>query len=85
MFVSAFLPPLETIGAVYTGKLGEFWRASGHDVRRIAIALLSNENAGKTLAIALENDLGPVSVDPNEIKGMLVLGPTFQGQTPSNI
>ena len=45
LFVSGYLPPQAPIGAVRPGKLEEYWRNSGHDVRTIAIALPSNASA----------------------------------------
>ena len=39
LFVSGFFPPKAPMGAVRPGKLAEYWRACGHDVRVIAIAL----------------------------------------------
>src|SRR5580765_923827 len=39
LFVSGYFPPLAPMGAVRSGKLVEYWKKAGHDVRTIAIAL----------------------------------------------
>jgi hypothetical protein len=38
LFISGFVPPHSPMGAVRTGKLEAWWRASGHDVRTIAVS-----------------------------------------------
>ena len=41
LFISGYFPPKAPIGAVRPGKLAEYWRESGHDVRVVAVALAS--------------------------------------------
>jgi len=66
LFVSGFLPPHAPIGAVRPGKLDEYWRNAGHDVRTIAIALPSDISAGNA---AVHPD---VHYLPYEVPGRVV-------------
>jgi hypothetical protein len=43
LFISGYFPPKAPMGAVRSGKLAEYWRDSGCDVRVIAIALPQQE------------------------------------------
>jgi hypothetical protein len=47
LLVSGFFPPHAPMGAVRPGKLAEYWRNAGHDVRTIAIDLPSQKKAGE--------------------------------------
>jgi hypothetical protein len=66
LFVSGYLPPHAPIGAVRPGKLDEYWRNAGHDVRTIAIALPSSISAGDKASHPLVHYL------PYEVPGRLI-------------
>jgi hypothetical protein len=85
MFVSGFLPPHAPFGAVRTGKLDEYWRNSGHDVRTIAIALPSK---GNTDDLASRPFVNYISYrEPGrlitQLKAAIRLPPSGRGRKPS--
>jgi hypothetical protein len=43
LFISGYFPPKAPMGAVRPGKLAEYWREQGQDVRVVAIALAPQE------------------------------------------
>lgn len=48
LFVAGYFPPRAPMGAIRSGKLADYWRTLGHDVRVLAIDLPENQTAERT-------------------------------------